>query len=112
MSGLVTRGLGAPQTIITLGLGGVAGEIPEQRKRRFPGGRSRRRELPEDLTEQWDIRLNIFGKEITLQENLTYGKEDDIKIELKDNNVIEEDIYNVTINSVKKKDYVIEESNE
>lgn len=112
MSNLVTRGLGSPQTIITLGLGGVFGQdIPEQRKRVNPGGRRRKRENLIDLTEQWDIKLNIFGKEVTLKENLTYHKDDDIKIELKDNNIIEEDIYSIKINSVKK-NYALEEENE
>lgn len=71
MAGLITMGLGAPQTLVTMGLGGVGIEPPEQIIK-TGGGISFKRRIykraeEEKYVENWiieinGININIYSK--------------------------------------------------
>jgi len=92
MAGLITMGLGAPQTLVTMGLGGAGIEPPEQIIK--TGGsvsfkrRIYKREEEEKYVENWvieihGININIYSKtetKIDMKPNI-FVKLSDIEIE-------------------------------
>ena len=93
MAGLITMGLGAPQTLITMGLGGAGIEPPEQIIKTGGGVSFKRRiykreEEEEKYVENWiieisGININIYSKtetKIDMKPNI-FVKLSDIDIE-------------------------------
>ena len=109
-SSIVTMGLGPDSRIVTMGYGD---NLPKG------GGNSGRRRArrskpfdPKDFydgIEHWEIKTNLFGKKINYKSMIEYDEKQNIKIDMKDANVIYDDIYKVEVKSVKRRE-VLEES--
>ena len=106
---IITMGLGPESRIVTYGYGA---NLP---KGGGNTGRRRRRSKPFDPkefydgVEHWEIKTNLFGKKINYKNMIEYDEKQNIKIDMKDANVIYDDIYKVEVKSVKRRE-VLKES--
>ena len=109
-SSIVTMGLGPDSRIVTMGYGDNI-----HRGAGLTGRRRARRAKPFDPKEfydgieHWEIKTNLFGKKINYKSMIEYDEKQNIKIDMKDANVIYDDIYKVEVKSVKRRE-VLEES--
>jgi hypothetical protein len=109
MSNLVTMGLGPNQTLVTRGLG-LSGVTISVGKKGGGGGVKRnyraypKLDIEKDKSEQWDIKLKIFGEHVQLKKSFLYEADDKIKIEVVNNNIITDDIYDIEVLSIGKND--------
>lgn len=109
-SSIVTMGLGPDSRIVTMGYGDNI-----HRGGGLTGRRRARRSKPFDPKEfydgieHWEIKTNLFGKKINYKSMIEYDEKQNIKIDMKDANVIYDDIYKVEVKSVKRRE-VLEES--
>jgi len=111
-STIITMGLGPNQQLITYGYGsplrkgGGSGAAAKRRR-----NSSRQYDIKDfyDGIEHWEIKTNLFGKKINYKNMIEYDEKQNIKIDMKDANVIYDDIYKVEVKSVKRRE-VLEES--
>jgi len=110
-SSIVTMGLGPDSRVVTYGYGA---NLPKGGGANT-GRRRARRSKPFDPkefydgVEHWEIKTNLFGKKINYKNMIEYDEKQNIKIDMKDANVIYDDIYKVEVKSVKRRE-VLEES--
>lgn len=103
---IITMGLGPTQRLITYGYGDKI-HAPAASKR----SRASRKFDPkdfDDLVEHWEIKTNIFGLEVNYKDAIEYNDDQDIKIDVKENNIILDDIYKVEVKSIKRKEVLSE----